>query len=75
MGSRRCFKILKFQIFLAIMYHAKIQLIPKCLFSIGNSPKIGTKKIPLYYYGTSNQIIIVRFMGELKAQKKHFEIN
>ena len=33
------------------------------------------KKIRLYYYGISSRIVFVRFLGELKTQKRHFEIN
>ena len=33
------------------------------------------EKIPLYYYGTSSRIVFVRFLGELKIPKRHFEIN
>jgi hypothetical protein len=33
------------------------------------------KKIRLYYYGTSSPILFVRFLGELKTPKIHFEIN
>jgi hypothetical protein len=29
----------------------------------------------LYYYGTSSRIVFVRFLGELKTPKRHFEIN
>ena len=34
-----------------------------------------SKKIRLYYYGTSSWIDFVRFLGELKTPKRHFEIN
>jgi hypothetical protein len=44
----------------------KGQLIPKCLFGICNSPKKRTKKFRLYYYGTSSQIIFVRFFGKIE---------
>ena len=33
------------------------------------------KKIQLYYHGTSSWIVFVRFLGELKMPKRHFEIN
>ena len=33
------------------------------------------EKIQLYYYGTSSRIVFVRFLGELKTPKRHFEIN
>ena len=33
------------------------------------------EKIRHYYYGTSNWIVFVRFLGELKTPKRHFEIN
>ena len=33
------------------------------------------KKVWLYYYGTSSQIVFVRFLGELKTPKRRFEIN
>ena len=33
------------------------------------------KKNQLFYYGTSSRIIFVRFLGELKSPKRHFEIN
>ena len=29
----------------------------------------------LYYYWTSSRIVFVRFLGELKTPKRHFEIN
>ena len=51
------------------------QLISKCLFGIFNSPKKWTKKIPLYYYGTSSRIVFDCFLGELKTPKRYFEIN
>ena len=50
----------------------KGQLISKGIF---NSPKKGAKKSQLYYDGTSNEIVFVRFLGELKTPKRHFEIN
>ena len=53
----------------------KGQLISKCLFGVFNSLKKRTKTIRLYYYGTSSRIIFVRFLGELKTPKRHFEIN
>ena len=28
-----------------------------------------------FYYGTSSQTVFVRFLGELKTPKRHFEIN
>ena len=33
------------------------------------------EKIQLYYYGTWSRIVFVRFLGELKTPKRHFEIN
>ena len=33
------------------------------------------EKIRLYYYGTSSRIVLVRFLGELKTPKRHFEMN
>ena len=34
------------------------------------------EKIRLYYYGTyHSRIVLVRFLGELKTPKRHFEIN
>ena len=33
------------------------------------------EKNQLYCYGTSSQIVFVRVLGELKAPKRHFEIN
>ena len=42
-----------------------------CIF---NSPKKWTKN-QIYSYGTSSQIIFVRFLGELKTPARHFEIN
>jgi ADP-dependent phosphofructokinase/glucokinase len=33
------------------------------------------EKIWLYYYNTSIWIVFVRFLGELKTPKRHFEIN
>jgi hypothetical protein len=50
---------------------AKGQLISKCLLGIFNSPKKGTKKFDF----TTKSNCSVRFLGELKTQKKHFEIN
>ena len=32
-------------------------------------------KIRLYNHGTSSRIIFIRFLGELKTRKGHFEIN
>ena len=52
----------------------KGQLITKCLLGIFNSPKKTNEKIQLYY-GTSSRIVFVRFLGELKTPKRHFEIN
>ena len=55
---------------------SKGQLISKCLFGIFNSPKKQRKNSTvLYYYGTSSRIVFVRFSGELKTSKRHFEIN
>ena len=55
---------------------SKGQLISKCLFGIFNSPpKKTNEKIRLYYYGNSNRIVFVRFLGELKTPKRHFENN
>ena len=31
--------------------------------------------IQFYYYGTSSRIVFVRFLGELKTLKRHYEIN
>ena len=53
-------------------YYTKGQLISKCLFGIFNSPEKRTKKIRLYYYGTSSRIVFVHFLGELKTPKKTF---
>ena len=33
------------------------------------------KKIRLYYYSTSSRVVFVRFLGELKAPSRQFEIN
>ena len=33
------------------------------------------EKVRLYYYVTSSRIVFVRFLGELKTPKRHFEIN
>ena len=33
------------------------------------------EKIQLYCYGTSRQIVFVRFLGELETPRRHFEIN
>ena len=33
------------------------------------------KKVQLYYYNTSSLIVFIRFLGELKTPKRHFEIN
>ena len=60
--------------FVVIVILSKGQLISKCLFGIFNSPK-NQRKIQLYYYGTSSRIVFVRFLGELKIPKRHFEIN
>jgi hypothetical protein len=59
-GFYKCSKIKNFEIC------SKGQLISKCLFDIFNSPKTTNEKIQLYYYGTSSQIVFVRFLGELK---------
>ena len=54
----------------------KGQLISKCLFGIFNSRKKRTKKSALLHmYGTSNRIVFVCFLGELKTPKRHFKIN
>ena len=52
----------------------KGQLISKSLFCIFNSPKKRTKK---FYFTTMvpRRIVFVRFLGELKTPKRHFEIN
>ena len=54
---------------------AKGELISKCLFVNFNSPKKRNEKIRLYNYGTSSQIVFIRFLGELKTPKRPFEIN
>ena len=38
-------------------------------------PKNERKKNWVYYCGTSSRIVFVRFLGELKIPKIHFEIN
>ena len=53
----------------------KGQLISKRLFGIFNSPKKTNKKIQLYYNGNSSRNGFVRFLGELRKPKRHFEIN
>ena len=54
----------------------KSQLISKCLFGtyLQFFQKMN-KKIRANYYGTSTQIVFIRFLEELKTPKKHFEIN
>ena len=56
-------------------YITKGQLISKCLFGIFNSPKKWTKKFDFTTMVTSSRIVFVRCLGELKTQKRHFEIN
>ena len=51
------------------MLDTKGQLISKCLFGIFNSPKTEQKNSTLLLYGTSSQIVFVRFLGELKTPK------
>ena len=59
-----------------VAFSGKGQLISKCLFGVFNSPKKGTKKIDFTIkYGSSSLIVFVRFLGELKIPKIHFEIN
>ena len=53
---------------------AKGQLISKRLLVSSILPK-KNEKIRLYYYSTSSGIVFVRFWGELKTLKRHFEIN
>ena len=56
----------------------KGQLISKCFFGIFNPPKKRTKKFNFTtkkLYGTSSRIVFVRFLGELKTPKRHFETN
>ena len=54
----------------------KGQLISKGLF--GTYPQFSQKmneKIRLYYYDSSGRLVFVRFLGEIKDKKRHFEIN
>ena len=53
----------------------KGQLISKCIFGIFNSPKRRTRKFD--FTATVPQVKngFVHFLGEFKAQKRHFEIN
>ena len=54
----------------------KGQLISKCLLGNFNSPKKRMKKFDFTTMaGTSSQIIVVCFLGELKTQKRYLEIN
>ena len=56
--------------------NAKGQFISECLFGTYLQFLQKTNnKIWLYYYGTLNQKIFVRFLGELKTPKRHLEIN
>ena len=53
----------------------KGQLISKCLFGIFNSPKKCMNEFGFTTMDTSSRIVFVRFLGELKTPKRHFEIN
>ena len=55
----------------------KGQLISKYLFGMYISSILPKNEqiIRLYYYGTSSRIVFVRFWGELKTPKRHFESN
>ena len=55
--------------------NVKGQLISKCLYGIFNFPKKRTKNFDFTTMVTSSQIVFLRFLGELKAPKIHFEIN
>ena len=67
-SQRRSFLLLN-------LWFCKVQLILQCLFGIFDSPAKNNQNIRLYYYGTSIQIVFVRFLRELKPLKRHFEIN
>ena len=54
-------------------HRIKGQLISKCLFGVINSSKKRTKTILRYH--SSKVEFFVRFLGELKIPKRHFEIN
>ena len=56
------------------LLRTKGQLFSKCLIGVFISSKKRTKIQP-NYYGTSSRIVFVRFLGELKTPKRHFEIN
>ena len=51
---------------------AKGQLISRCLFGL---PKNEQKQIDLRYHTSKVDFFFVRFLGELKIPKIHFEIN
>ena len=52
-------------------------LISKCLFGIFKGYfEFSQNTIKEFdYYGTSSPIVFIHFLGELKTQKWHFEIN
>ena len=71
-----CMTLRLLEFFIWIFYSAKGQLISKCLFGIFDSPKKSKEnKIDFTTNGTSSRIVFVRFLGELKTPKRHFEIN
>ena len=53
---------------------AKGQLISKCIFVVFNSPKKRIKKFDFTTMVPQVEIFFVHFLGELKTQKRHFEI-
>ena len=53
----------------------KGQLISKCLFFVSSIlPKNERKQFDLWYHSSKVELF-VRFLGELKIPKRHFEIN
>ena len=54
---------------------AKGQSISKCLLGVFNSPKKWLKQFDLRYHLVVKSNCFVRFLGELKTPKRHFEIN
>ena len=52
----------------------KGQIISKCLFGIVISTKKQKENLTLLH-DTASRIIFVRFLGEVKTSKRHFEIN
>ena len=61
-------------VWFAFFTFTKGQLISKCLFGAFNSPKNEQKQFDLRYHSSKVEFF-VRFLGELKITKRHFEIN